>query len=324
MFQVLETKSIDEINVVRLLLNIHNEAMAIQDPSIRQKIKVFSVSSCVTRLYAILENFIEISISDYLDSLSELVAFSSLPEKFRTEYRYGISYLLSRIEQGRYNHLNHENIVKWYYEATQNFEHYKFVTEALTRHEQNFRLNIIESTLGKIQLKNFSSWIRNHPKIISLYTDTSSIYEQLESEIKQFIQLRNDASHGIMDNLIGVDNLLRLCDLTQGLIFAISSFLRKSLISDKLTAGKINETGIVTEVFKKSGAIVAEFNKDMALNLSDEIIILESNDCYVDLVSSLMINDISVETVVANHDKFEVGIKLKTLVKKNAKLYNLN
>lgn len=154
MFDAIEHKAIEEIEVVSLLIDINNRELKNHEASIRQSIRQYNVSSCVTRLYAIIEKFIETIISDYLDALSELVRFSALPNELKNEYRIGISHILSKIEQGRFIHLNHENVVEWYYNAIKDLEGYRFITDALTRHEQNFRLNIIETAFSKIQLKN--------------------------------------------------------------------------------------------------------------------------------------------------------------------------
>lgn len=324
MFDAIELKSLKDIEIVTLLIDIHNRELENQESGIRQKIREYTVSSCVTRLYAIIENFIETVISDYLDELAELVSFSSLPDELKNEYRIGFSYILSKIEQGRFDHLNHENVVEWYYEAIKDTAHYRFINEALTRHEQNFRLNIIESTFNKVQLKDFSSWLCKHPKIIELYAEDSSIHEQLESEIKGFVQLRNDASHGTIDNLEGDDNLKRFCELNTAMIHAISSFMRKSLITKQLEIGHLSESGLVTEIFHRNASFVAQFKSGVILRKGDRLIILESCDCYYEKIDSIMDNDNSVDEIRIETDDYEVGLKLSKLVKNKAKIFNLN
>jgi hypothetical protein len=323
MFDAIEIKCQKDIEVVSLLIDIHNQELENHSSSIRQKIREYTVSSCVTRLYAIVENFIETIISDYLDALSELVRFSSLPVELKNEYRIGISYILSKIEQGRFDHLNHENVVEWYYIAIKDSDNYRFITDALTRHEQNFRLNIIESAFNKVQLKDFSSWVCKYPKIVALYADHSSVHEQLESEIKGFVQLRNDASHGTMDNLEGDDNLKRLCELNSAMINAISSFMRKSLILKRLDVGRLFEAGKVTEVFQENDAFVAKFKNGVVLKKGERLMILEQSDCYYERIESLMDNDTSVNEISITIDNYEVGVKLSKQVKNNARIFNL-
>jgi hypothetical protein len=196
MFSSLEKNALDNIDVVEMLVNVHRETEEKCDISIRNNVKAYTVSSCVTRLYAVYENYIKAAMSDYLDILSELVKFSALTEEFKNNYRLGISHLLAKVDQGRYQHLSHENIVKWYYEALNDEKKYRFVTDALTRHEQNMRLNIVLDIYARINLKELRGWLSKHPEIKSLYEEKDSVYQQLESEVTNFVKTRNSASHG--------------------------------------------------------------------------------------------------------------------------------
>ena len=321
MFSSLEKSSLEHIEVIQLLLNVHKGALSEKDAALRQKIKIFSVSSCVTRLYAVYENFIETGISDYLDSLPELVKFETFPDEFKNEYRIGISHILNKIDHGRYNHLNHENIVTWYYQAITDQPQYRFVTEAFKRHEQNLRLNIVEMLFNRIHLKDFKNWLSKHPDISNLYSEKETIYEQLEAEIKNFVQLRNDASHGIMDTLEGDDNLNRLCDLIKTVIMVISSFLNKSLLEAMQKAGQIRRLGIVTESFGQNGAFIAKLENGAKIRVKDRIHFVYSNNCYSQVVDSIMVNDISVENVMSDSVDFEVGLKCSLKVKKKAEIF---
>lgn len=321
MFSTLEQKTIEHIDIVKLLINVHAETAKEQESSFRHKVKAYAVSSCVTRLYAIYENFIETAISDYLDAVSEFVSFSSLPEGFKNEYRIGISYLLSKIDQGRYGHLTHENIVKWYYEALNDSKNYKFVTDALIRHEQNFRLNIVENIFNKVQLSGLRDWLESHPAIQELYPDENSVSEQLESEIKDFVQLRNDASHGLMDNLEGDENLNRICDVISSVVRSISSFLDKSLLLSMDENGVAKKLGVVTESFGENGAFVAQVELGTSFEEGEKLYFVDGTNCYSQIIESIMINDVKVNQTVANKNDFEVGIKCMDRVKRNTSLY---
>lgn len=97
MFTALEEKSIAAIETVKFFINAHEE-LAIREPQRRKAIGVYSVTSCVIRLYAVYEKFVETILSDYLDTLSECVKYSVLPDGFKTQYRIGISVILSKLD----------------------------------------------------------------------------------------------------------------------------------------------------------------------------------------------------------------------------------
>ncbi len=321
MFLSLQNKSVEDINIVRLLISAHTDFAQSEAAESRNRIKVYAVSSCVTRLYAIYENFIETALSDYLDSLTELVRFSSLPDPLKIEYRMGVSYLLGKIDQGRYKHLSHENIVKWYYEALNDRENYNLVNAALVRHEQNLRLNIIDSLFSRIQLHNIRNWLSDHPEIKALYPDEGSIIEQFESELKDFVQFRNDASHGTIDSLEGEDNLNRLCEMLIAFVKAITSYLTKSLLSVMENNGKATHLGDVTESFEQNGAFITKVFEGTKISEGEILYFVSNNNCYSQEVGSMMLNDHPVTTVVAEADDYEVGIRCDDKVKKHSKIY---
>jgi hypothetical protein len=258
MFSSLERNALDNIDVVEMLINVHKETEGKCAPGIRNNVKVYTVSSCVTRLYAVYENFIKAAMSDYLDILSELVKFSALTNEFKNNYRLGISHLLAKVDQGRYKHLSHENIVKWYYEALNDKSKYRFVTDALTRHEQNMRLNIVLDIYSRIDLKELGGWLSKHPEIKALYEDKDSIYQQLEAEVTDFVKTRNEASHGGMDSLISEQNLYRYCNIVRAFIKALTCYLSKDLLIRRMELGTAIRLGITTEVFPKSSAFIAK------------------------------------------------------------------
>ncbi len=321
MYSALESRSLDDLAVTSLLLDSH-EALVSANGDVSKRIKIYSVSSCITRAYAIYENFVTTAICDYLDSLSECVSFSDLNHAFKTEYRLGISTILSRLEQERYGHLTHENIIKWYYEAHSGVHPYKFVTDALTRHEQNFRIQVLLSNFNRIQLNNLQSWLSHHPEIKKLYPDEDKkVFQLLEAEVNEFVQLRNDASHGTMDNIIGRDSLNRCCELIRAIIISVGSYLRKSKLEHLEKAGKVKYIGLVSESFARNGAFVAKINNGTELSLNQELFFMDSKSCYEQVITSLQIDDLDTILVKAITDEFEVGVKCPHFVSVNTKIF---
>ncbi len=321
MFDALTANTIEQVRIVEELIPIHESVSNDKASETRLRIKLYAVSSCVTRLYAIYENFVETILSDFLDAIPEISSYESLSTELKSDYRIGISHILSKIDNERYSHLTHESVVLWYHEALTNEPKYRFVTEALIRHEQNLRLNVLELLLGRIQLTGIRAWLAQNDAVMSLYTERDSVSEQLDAELRAFVQIRNDAAHGILDDLQGKDNLQRFCELMKSLILAISSFLHKSLLLLKANAGKVRKIGEVTEVFKKSGAFVAQIESEARLKKGMQIHVLGTNYCFLQQIDSIRVNDVDVEEVVAQHPAFEVGLKCAVNPRRNAVLY---
>ena len=156
---------------------------------------------------------------------------------------------------------------------------------------------------------------------MSLYTESDSVFEQLDAELKAFVHSRNDAAHGVLDDLEGKDNLQRFCELMKSLILAISSFLHKSLLLLRASAGKALRIGEVTEVFQRNGAFVAQIEGAARLRKGMQIHVLGSNHCFLQQIDSIRVNDVYVEEIVAAHPAFEVGLKCAINPRRNAVLY---
>jgi hypothetical protein len=321
MFGGLTSNALAQVKIVEQMIEIHEAALINKDAQARRRMKIYSVSSCVTNLYAIYERFVEAAIADYLDAIPELLHYKDLPIELRNEYRIGISHILSRIDSERYNHLKHEDVILWYHEALSDAEKYRFVTEALTGHEQNLRLTSLESLLSKIRLTALVSWLTKSSAIKNLYGGTSSIKEQLEAELQTFIQIRNDAAHGGLDDLEGKENLQTYCTLIRYLIESISEYMHKSLLDQRILAGKCKPIGKVTEIYNKPGAFIVQLKNKSVVYVGMNIHLLGENYCFSKAVESLRFEDKPVERIESDRDGLEVGITCQDLPKKNATVY---
>ncbi|EIZ1412108.1 MAE_28990/MAE_18760 family HEPN-like nuclease [Vibrio vulnificus] len=322
MFQPLCSKASQNIEVIKELLDEH-EWLSANAPTAarRTEIKTFSVSSAITRLYAIYELYVETILSDYLDILADLINYSELPEGLRTEYRLGISHILSRIDQGRYSHLNHENVVSKYHAAVSSAEPYQFVTDALVRHEQNLRLNILNNLFSRLGLDNFESWVTTHPLMIDCYDSDTITKENIESRLKDIVDLRNDASHGEIDNLVNVDIMKSNCDFIASLLEVIRQFVTKNLIIQMEKKDKAIKLGKVTESFGNNGAFILRANNGISVSTSDKIFIKGTNSFISQDIQSIRINEEGLETVNVVDENTEIGIKCAEKVRKNTYLY---
>lgn len=329
MFTSLINKTVRNISVVKDFIGIHKKIvddLSDDETAINfSKIdyKMYIASSCVTRLYAIFENYVESLLSDYLDYISELVKFKDLPNEFKGEYRVGISHILSKIDNARYSHLNHENVVNWYHDALTGKRKYNFVTEALTRHEQNLRLNTIENLFNKIQLNTLRSWLSNNKLIQELYPDGPYTYEQLSSEFSNFIQERNDAAHGSLDNIEGLETLDRYCDLVIAVSLALSSYLNKTLIVNSKNKRFIR-IGKVTETFTANGAFIFTSKKGISLQTNSNITFIGEHYCYSLNLDSMQIDGTDIAGITTITNNLEIGMKCSSHISRRAIVYLRN
>lgn len=321
MFGALLDNTLDQIGVAEALIDAHEELVKQQPPERQSLYKLYAVTSCVTRLYAIYERFVETLISDFLDAVPELVPYSKLSDGLKAEYRRGISHILSKIDGERYGHLRHENVVQWYHEALTSESKYRFVVEALTRHEQNLRLQELERLASRVDAKDLRSWLSHSAEVVDLYEERSAVVEQLEAELRDFVQTRNDAAHGVLEDLKGKDLLVRYCALIRSLVRAIAAHFHKSLLDQRTNAGRARHIATVIEVFPRSGAFVARLEEGHAVRLGMLVHLVGTGYCSLQKIESLQIDGVVVEQAVAERPNFEVGIKCAVNPQRNARIF---
>lgn len=322
MFETLETNALNRISTIREMIELHSREAIIQN-STSTSIKEYSLASTITRLYAVFENLVESLISDYLDAISELIPYEQLPEKFRKEYRLGVSIILGKLDHERYAHLSLENIVNWYHDAISNKQPYKIITQALTRHDENLRMSALNEMFGKINLLQLTVWLCKHPRIKQYYSGNSPTEEQLANELKDLVQLRNDAAHGSLDNLEGEDELIKRCDFIEAILISICSFVRNELLLKLEDANQLIIIGTVTEVFNRSQAFILTLNKGVTLKILKPIYFRDGSDCYMQAVNSIKLDNQSFNSVLAKIDKIEVGLKCQRLAKEKTQLIQI-
>lgn len=321
MFEALTSTALGGVRVVREYVGHHDSLLASYDAAARQEMKTYSVSSSVTRLYAIYERFVETLVSDYLDAIPEYRAFCDLSEAMRTEYRVGISHLLNRLDSPRYRHLNHENLILWYHEALSATTPYRFVPEALTRHDENLRLSVLNGMFGRVQANDLQGWLSHHASIASLFSDPTAIWERVESELKNFIQLRNDAAHGTLADLVGSETLLRYCDVVAAMIESLSAYLHRQIIIGRGETGKAILLGSVTEVLPQHNACIIPLQPGKTLSLKGRVHFVGQWSCHEAVIESLQIQGEVTDGVTALGNALEVGVVSSTLPKRNVAVY---
>ncbi|HHQ4314550.1 TPA: MAE_28990/MAE_18760 family HEPN-like nuclease, partial [Serratia fonticola] len=285
------------------------------------KVRQYAYATAVTRLYAIFENFIEKTLSSYLDFLAENKLYGELSSGIKNEYRIGFSHVLSRIEQPRFKSLTHEGLIDKYHKAINNIIGYQFVSEALIRHDNNLRLSVIFELFSRLGLKSLDNWLVLSAKDSDLYEDKEKSREQIESELSIFIELRNDSSHGVPEQIGSQSTIERHCELIRFLIVAITSYLESEILELLILGGKATKIGKISEVLTRANASILNINSRGLVSLECEYFFKESNDFYTQKINSIQIDDVPVTTFSIINDNSEVGIVCNRLPKKNAEVY---
>lgn len=320
MFDSLEQNALQRIQTARQLVQANFQlATTLSGDSVG--IREFTLAATVGRLYGVYESFVHQIISDYLDILSENRLYKDLTDEFKNEYRIGVSFILGRIDHRRYGHLNVENIISWYSDCLNHKAPYKFIAEALARHEENLRLPSLVTLFRRVQLPNIDAWLADCTPMSNLFSGGACSIEVISNELKNFVELRNDVSHGSIDNLESEENLLRICDFIQGLLVGIAAFVRRFALTEVLSTRQVMEAGLVTEVFRGPGAFIVKLNAMSELRRGNKIYFLNSIDCVSTTIKSLKYYDSDVNRILAKVNDLELGVTSSFLPSKKMRVF---
>jgi len=81
MFSELLNNALEQIRVAEEFIETHEQYIKQQPIERQMQFKAYAVTSCVTRLYAIYEHFVETLIADFLDAVPELIPYASLGKR---------------------------------------------------------------------------------------------------------------------------------------------------------------------------------------------------------------------------------------------------
>ncbi|GAB1540963.1 hypothetical protein NUACC21_36320 [Scytonema sp. NUACC21] len=286
--------------------------------------RVYDHCATVTRLYAIYERFAEDLVSNWLVVLPELFpCYSDLDERIRNTHQMGVGKLLTELKKSKYEHLSIEEVIRGLYlGATGADEKYELLSHAFLFHEQNLRKEILEKMLADAGISNAWTWVNKHRSVKNFVEVIQGSQNTAEGELNELIIYRNDAAHGApIDDFLGSNTLLELCDFVETLCQALAELVTYKVIERKKATGQAREIGQITEWFKKPQAGVARV-EPTKLAVGRSLFLVSEAYCYCQLAT---IESIQIDNIPTNEVKtttqMEVGLKFDVDARKELRLY---
>lgn len=285
--------------------------------------RVYDHCSAVTRLYALYEGFVDDIVSEWLASLPKLFPnYLDLPENVRVRHRQGVGELLREIEASRYSALNPKDIIQGFYSGITGSLSYELYAHAFLKRRQNLRKEVLEQMLTSAGIGDSWKWVDSHPNITAFLSVSIGNANTLEGELNALLDYRNEAAHGHeIGAILDVKGLLSIADFILALCGALAELVTNHTIERKLAVQQARRIGPVTEVFKKSDAVIVKA-QDCRLAVGDRFYVCSHSSCRMASLLSIQINNVSTgsrEIVGAE----EVGLRFDILPPKNAMLVAL-
>lgn len=286
--------------------------------------RVMEHSLLVGRLYAIYENFCESLLEEWVEFLISEIEFASLPEKILEYYPLGFSSIISMLPSPRYPQFNIKDMVSSYHSALQGNNPYSLNAACLTLHKNNLRWADVLELFSRCGISDLGGWAAANNVLISHFTDNSDrLVEQVSSKLSNFIQYRNDSSHGVVgtDEILGHDDLIDLVDF----ILCIATCLDELISWKKLEVlhkkDKAIHVGKVNERFPRANAAIV-IVKNVRIEVGQKIFIKRGGNFWSTSITSIKLDDKSVSFAHENEGT-EVGIRTERLPEINSDVYVL-
>jgi len=283
--------------------------------------RVHDHCAAVTRLYAIYEHFVVEIVGDWLAILPKLVPnYQALAASVHKEHRKGVARVLQNLGSAKFRHLTALDAVRGFHQAVSGAESYELLPEAFALREQNYRHEVLQEIFNSVAVLESWAWIQAHRQVKGYLERVGEDSTKCENELKQFVQDRNDAAHGIVDEVLSVTKILELSELVEALCVAICEMLSWAVVSLRERDGSASTVGAVTEQFA-SGAVVAKM-QNVEFQLGDRFYVCGASCCYPAVVRSIRLNDADQQRLAVTTET-EVGLMFDREVKKNRKLYRV-
>ena len=257
--------------------------------------------------------------------LPELVSsYDNLEERIRNTHQLGVGRLLLDLNKNRYEHLSVEEVINGLYFGVNDNLKYELLPDAFLFHEQNLRRDILDKLLADTGISNSWTWITRHKSMRNFIEEIRGSQNTAEGELNELIIYRNDAAHGaLIDNFLGFNALLELCDFVESICQALADLFTYKVIKQKEIIGKAKKFGKITEWFQKPQAGVAKV-ADISLTINSNLFLIKENIacCQSAVIQSIKIEDESVDKIETTNER-EIGLKFDVNAKSGLDLYML-
>ncbi|MGD1700461.1 MAE_28990/MAE_18760 family HEPN-like nuclease [Dapis sp. BLCC M229] len=303
----------DNQEIIELLKGVPNE----------KEWELYEHCAVVTRLYAIYERFVKELISTWLQYLPQLVEnYLELDEKIQNTHREGVGRILLEFKKDRFKDLSENQVIRGlFYGTTNQNKNYELLPEAFLLHDQNLRKDILEKLFTDAGIGNTWQWVVKHRKIRNFIEEIRGNQNTAEGELNQLISYRNEAAHGVVDQILGTQELLDLGDFIKALCQALAELVTYQIIQLQTATGKAKEIGEITEWFKEPKAAVAKINNsNLSIGTNVFLVSETSSYCRLAKIESIQLDKIPKKSIEIISET-EVGLKFDIDAKKGLKIY---
>jgi hypothetical protein len=285
--------------------------------------RIYDHCASITRLYSIYEGFVDDLLTDWLTLVPSLIQnYAQLDSGIKKTHRQGVGQLLQDLDQKRYRHIQPQQILQGLYYGLSGQNPYELFPEAFLKHSQNLRKEILEGLFARSGISGCWHWVETYQGVQDFITNVRGNSNTPEAELQELLNYRNEASHNYaITNVLTPNAILEKADFLEAVCLALVELVTNRILEYRIQLAQARQVGTITEVYKRSGAVVAMMS-NIQLFVGQELYITSPAMCHMVRVESIQINDVPVDNFTIGMD-IDVGLKLGELPKKNSRLFQV-
>lgn len=284
--------------------------------------RIYDHCATLTRLYSIYEEFIGDVVRSWLGELpTHSSVYGSLVDSFRTEHRKGVAKVLGDLDKDRFSHLDPPSVVRQFLEALDGANPYSLLPEAFLHDGRSLKRERLDQLFALIMLEGGWQWVAQHRYVSDYFAQVRGGENTADSELRTFIQYRNDAAHGNVDEVLGTSTLSQYADFVMSVCLAIDELRLWNSVRRKVGQGVARKIGNVTERFSNKRVIIAKI-RDAEVAVGHKLVLFGENYCYEASVESIQLDDVDHQAITVTAET-EVGIRLNKESRKHPVLYRM-
>jgi len=275
--------------------------------------QIYDHCAALTRLYAVYSIFVEDVVSEYLRVLPQLYeTYDQLPPPVLKQHRVGFGQILLRLgDAGPYRHLREGEIIEQLSHGLAGGRPYRLLRDAFFVERQNYRLEFLGRLLSYLGIENVGVRIAKHPAMRAFLQEQRGESTTLKGELSRFVQLRNEAAHSQVEEVIGADDFRLLADFVRIVCEILAEIVSWEVLQRRVTLGQLVVLGAVEHTYQKGSVAIVRMNP-LQVAVGDQVVVLRDNRIIkLATVRSIQDNDVDRESVRAT-DGQELGIGLDT------------
>lgn len=284
--------------------------------------RVLEHTLTITHLYALFEQFFEETVAEWVDFLAANFPFHQLPSKVRSSYQAGFAKVIGKLPSPRFPTFTANNLVNDFHEALSGKDPYRLEPTLITYRSNNLRWSEICEIFGRCNVSSLNDWASANDRVSNHIGDVhNKVAEQVESRLANFVQHRNDCSHGLAtpDEILGHEDLLEMIEFITAVADSLSQLISWKRVEALLENGRAKRIGSANEVFERAEAVVAQVSNS-SISLGQKLYWKKGGNFGTTEIASLQVNDKDVKTIDTT-DPVELGLKLTLLPKKGTALF---